>query len=139
DERRRRGGVVRAVQAHEVDGLLASGAGCDRAVGGAGRNLGPRLRGVEHDVDVLMRRVALIGGRTHLGVVTEEGVARRAVARGVATVARRRASLLRVAVEARIVDGDRRDWRLRGSDVLSVVGLELKERTGWSERGAAVG
>ena len=78
-----------AVIAKEICAGLAAEAGPDRTIGGAGSDFGSRLGRLKDDVDPLVAQVVLVGGRPGRGASPEERVARLAVAREIATVARK--------------------------------------------------
>ena len=89
DQRWRRMGAGRTVEAGEEDRRLTAVPWGRRVVGRpGGRVLGARLRRVVDDVDVLMRRIELVGRRSLLRVAAEERVARLTVVGEVAAVAR---------------------------------------------------
>src|SRR4029079_15372110 len=122
DRRWRRVRAGCTVEAGEIDLRLTAVPRAGRVVRRpGGRVLGARLRCVVDHVDVLMRRVELVGRRPLLRVAAEERVARRAVVREVAAVARD-ALLggLLLFSEQRIVGPRLRRYRLRLGLVLRV-------------------
>src|SRR5205823_10164418 len=98
----------------------------------------PRLTRIVDDVHVLMGRVILVGSRAHLGIASEEGVARHAGAGEVAAVTgdvawRRRLILERIVLT---YDHRRSGW---ATDILRVVRGELRHYAWCREGLAAVG